>query len=147
VVLDWNGVAITDASLTIEAGAKLNMLPNSEIRVDGAVTVAGTADKPVEIQPTFSSRVQGSWQGFQLSGRGDKTFNHLNLQYAGLAGLENGAIKVDCRVATGTTVQIDNSDISESASWGIFINGDECSTDIGENVRYLNNRLGDSNVP
>jgi len=66
---------------------------DSVIRVDGAITANGTANDPILIQAVRSSRVQGGWVGFQLSGRGDKTFNHMSLNYAGQAGFKSMMLK------------------------------------------------------
>jgi len=44
-------------------------------------------------------------------------------------------------------LQIDNTETTDCASWGIFVKGDRCTTSIGDTLTYWKNAVGDSNVP
>jgi len=147
VTLDWTGVSIMRASLTIDPGVELIVVGGSEIRVDGALSVNGTENEPISLRAKSPELGPGNWSGFLLSGRGDKTFNHVDISHAGAAGETNGAIKVDCRQGVNAKLQIDNADITDSASWAIFIEGEDCDTVLGDNITYFNNALGNVNAP
>jgi len=91
-------------------------------------------------------RLPGSWNGFNLSGREPKTFDHVNISYAGDVGTDNGAVVVNCNPDAAATVTINNSDIANSASWGINLIGQGCQTEFDNNT-FVNNALGNINVP
>jgi len=141
----WNGVRIRGGSLTIDAGVELIMVSGSEFLVDGEFAANGTEEEPINIRGRVSAK--GSWQGFNLSGRGTKTFNHVNINHAGYSGDGNGAIKVLCTPETAPAVQIDHVDITQSLGWGIVVRGEGCDIDIGGNNTYLENDAGNVSLP
>jgi hypothetical protein len=144
VPLSWGGITMNRAALTIEPGVDIKMLSGASIIVGGVVSAQGTASEP--IQMTGVSELPGSWNGFNLSGRGAKTFDHANISFAGDIGTENGAVVVNCSADAAATVAISNTDIADSASWGINLIGQGCQTEFDNNT-FFNNALGNINVP
>ncbi len=144
VPLRWNGVFLSNASLTIEPGVEVTMLDSAVLDVEGAVSVEGTLEQPITL--TGSLRNQGHWDGFLLSGSGDKVFDHVTISYAGNNQATGGAIKLVCAPVT-STLSVDNATLTDSASWAIFVEGEGCNTVIGESMLYLNNALGNVSTP
>lgn len=148
VPLRWNGIRIEGGTLTIDPGVELSMVQGSTIEVDGTFNAAGSPNQPIVMHGinTSSDRL---WGGVLLSGRGDKTFNYVQLQYGGdnVRAGQTGSIDVRCRIPTAAKVSIDNTDIADSSSWGIYIDGDGCDIDIGENVTFFENAIGDIRLP
>ncbi len=145
IPISWNGVQIRRGSLTIEPGAEASMVSGSVIDVDGTFTAIGTAESPIILRGRFFE--EGSWDGLLLSGRGDKAIEHITIDYAGAAEPNTGAIEVNCLTDSDVKVSIDHANISYSLSWGIFVNGSGCNSEIGANNTYFSNVLGNSNVP
>nr|MBX2881764.1 hypothetical protein [Granulosicoccus sp.] len=78
----------------------------------------------------------------------DKTFNHVQIESAGDSeSASAGAIEILCDTESAATISIDNAEISDSVTWGIFINGDGCDVQIGDNVSFFNNTLGNVRLP
>ncbi len=145
VPLSWNGVTITNGSLQIDPGVKLEMVPDSIIDVDGSFNAVGTADNPIMLQG-ISTTTQPNWGGVSLKGRGDKTFNHVNIVNGGDSSPDSGAISWICRSTDSATLSVDNAEISFSESWGILVSADgTCTAEIGENIIYIDNALGEIN--
>ncbi len=142
VPLDWNGVNITRGSLTIEPGVEIEMVPDAIINVDGEFTAIGTTDLPIVFGGN-SNTSRPNWGGINLTGRGDKTINHVNIIDGGSSRALSGAINFYCTAEDAARLSIDNVEISFSASWGIFISAQNCSAEIGDNVNYYNNASGD----
>lgn len=143
VVIRSAGMTINNASLTLGAGLDLIMDANSEIRVDGSFSAVGTIDNPI----TLAARLPGSggWQGIRLSGRGAKQIDHVMILDAGSAGEGNGAIRLECTDLMPASLEIANTDISGSLSHGIALSDNGCTIDVGPNVTFFNNLLGDFN--
>ena len=142
----WGGLTIESGSLTILPGADLKMLGSRVVDVDGPVTIVGDEERPITLRGRQTG-TQGTWDGLRLHGAGDKILNHVNISFGRANEPDTGAIEVDCTGNERFQVQIDNTVITESASWGFFVKGDQCTTNIGDTVTYWNNALGDSNVP
>jgi len=146
IPLSWNGINLTNGTLSIEAGAQFEMVSNSVVEVDGVFSAIGTAQQPI-VMNGRSNTTRPNWAGMRLSGAGSKTFNHVKLKDAGSASQNTGAIDVTCTVADAAKLSIFNTEIANSASWGIFVTGTGCDTQIGENVTYINNASGDFKLP
>jgi len=132
VSLRWNG---------------LTMVQDSIISVDGTFNAVGTAEQPI-VMHGINTSTDPFWGGVALSGRGDKTFNHVQVLDSGdRESASSGAIEIMCSPESAATISIDNAEITESVTWGIFISGQGCDIQIGENVIYFNNSLGDLRLP
>lgn len=147
VPLRWNGVSMERSALTINPGVILTMVQRSAISVNGTFTAAGTADDPIVMSGVNTSSDR-NWAGILLSGRGDKTINHVQMSDAGAVDpMVSGAIDVSCTVENAARVSVDNVEISDSLGWGIFIDQPGCDVQIGDNVAFFNNALGDIRLP
>ncbi len=146
ITIRWGGITIQDGSLTIMPGVDLEIEGSALADVEGPVTVVGDAERPITLRGRYTD-AQGTWNGFRLHGPGDKLFDHVNIKYGGVDEPETGAIEIDCTNNNRFRVQINNTEITDSASWGIFLKGSNCETEIGDNVTYWNNARGDSNIP
>ena len=140
VPLAWGGVVMDRGDLSIDPGVVLEMVPGALISVDGAFTAIGTVDKPIVMQGRSDTTLP-NWEGLLLMGRGDKTLNHVTIRDGGASAVSTGAIDLMCNPDTAVKFSIDNVDISDSASWGIYVDRAGCDIDIGNNVNYFNNEL------
>lgn len=145
VPYSWNGVTITRGTLSIEPGTEIIMISDALVDIDGVFEAIGTADKPIVIRGGGPN--DDNWKGLRLSGRGDKTLNHVNITNAGASEPNTGAIEVVCSVQNAANFSIDNAEITDSNSWGIFISATGCNTEIGDNVTYFDNILGNVRIP
>ena len=138
-----NGLTVTNASLTLGAGIEMLMDANSQFIVEGAFMAVGTADNPIILSARTGPN--GIWNGLQLSGRGEKVIDHLVITDAGAAGEGNGAIELSCSDVAPASLSIQNTDISGSLSYGIALSPNGCTLEVGPNVNFFNNLLGDIN--
>ncbi len=145
IPISWSGIVINRGSLTIQPGVELEMIPTSLIEVNGELNIVGTADQPITIRNRVFSTL--NWNGILLSGPGDKNINHAFIIAAGESRENTGAIEIDCTQNIPFTVSVNNTEIIDSASWGIFAQGSGCTYDIGANVTFTNTALGDVSVP
>jgi len=141
----WNGVTIKRGSLTIDPGTEFVMVGGSIVDVEGSFTAVGTVEQPIMMNGRVIA--PGSWDGLLLSGRGDKTIEHLSMKFAGAELQDTGAIEVVCTAEQAANLSIDNTDISDSQSWGIYVGGQGCVTEIGNNNIFVDNALGDIRLP
>jgi len=113
IPIRWNGVQITQGSLTIEPGVEFIMVAGALVKVDGSFSAVGT----------------------------------VNIQYAGDDRPDTGAIEFVCTPDNPAKLSVDNVEIADSESWGIYLTGEGCSTDIGENNTYPGTNLGTVRFP
>lgn len=146
IPMSWAGLTIENGSLTIMPGADLEMTGGSLIDVDGPVTINGEPGNPITLRGGVASD-QGYWDGIRLRGSGDKMLNHVNISNGGASGANTGAIEIDCTGSSNFDVQIDNTNISQSASWGLLVKGRNCDLDIGSSNTFSNNAAGNINTP
>ena len=145
IPISWGGIELNNGSISIEPGADIRMVAASEIVVRGEFTAVGTEDAPINI--TGRNQVAGSWKGLSLSGAGRKTFQNVVIENGGESGETSGAIEIDCTQGQSFTVDIDNTELSGSESWGIFAEGRSCTYNIGANVSIFDTALGGISVP
>lgn len=146
IPIHWPGITIVNGSLTILPGADFDLAGRAVVDVDGPVVINGEPDRLITFRGRMDSS-QGAWDGLRLHGNGNKVLNHVNINHAGSSGVDTGAVEIDCTDSSGVNVQIDNTDISDSASWGIYFKGGDCAIDIGSTVTYSNNGVGNTNIP
>jgi len=146
ITILWGGITIESGSLTILPGADIKISAGGLVDVDGPVTIVGDAERPITLRGRQTG-TQGTWDGLRLQGAGNKILDYVNISYGGAIGQETGALEIDCTGSNRFLMQIDNTNITDSASWGIFVKGDRCTKSIGDTVTYWNNALGDSNMP
>ena len=66
------------------------------------------------------------------------------VEYGGF-GSSAGNLNATCTASGIPTVTISNSNLDNSAGYGMFV-GTSCNFVIGDNVTFMNNAEGDSNV-
>ena len=138
---------IDRGTLGIDPGVELSMVQDSSISVDGTFNAVGSPSQPI-VMHGISSSSDPLWGGVSLTGRGDKTINHVRISNAGDGdSLSSGAIEITCSTQETGTISIDNTDITDSITWGIFVNGDGCDIQLGDNITYFNNSFGDIRLP
>lgn len=114
------------ATLTVEAGTTLKLQPRADIQVrtNGALALAGTADAPVTVTSAKSTPARGDWQEIEFyadSVGPNNVLTHAIVEYGGGDGygvvwLQNGA-----------AVAISNSTFRRSSDVGIKVEGDTAS--------------------
>jgi hypothetical protein len=133
VSTDWKNpnttVAVTSALglggttapiLSIAAGSVFKFAADTYLWVGysyaGNLKVNGTLDAPVVFTSLNTSPAAGDWAGITLWGAGRATIQYANISYGG------GSSAGDITVESDTTVlDIENSTLSNSASYGISI--------------------------
>ncbi len=116
-------VAVDSAkTLTIESGTKIHMHKKSMLLVyKGTLNIAGTKDKPVEIQgdrlESFYKNVSGQYFGIWLYYALPSTINYATIRN-GTAGIQVTSHDPSSQLATLT---LTNSLIENHASYGLFL--------------------------
>ncbi len=146
IPIRWPGITIVNGSLTILPGVDLRLTLGAVVDVDGPAVINGAPQRPITLRG-WNTTAPGIWDGLRLHGSGNKILNHVNISDGGSSGVDTGAVEIDCTDESDVNVQIDNTDISNSASWGIYFKGGDCSLDIGNTVTFSNNGVGNSNIP
>ncbi len=157
--------------LNISAGCALYFHQNASLVVNGTLRVNGTQDKPVLMQgdrfdavrfttPVPYQNVSGQWGGVFLLNPGARhVINYLNLRsaYVGLYSPNNDwSNKTNIRVtnskihnltfyglvAVNTDLQIYNSEISNSGSYTVYLNGGKHTFIHSTIANFFNRKAG-----
>jgi hypothetical protein len=118
-VLEGTLTVNTGVTLTMQTGAVLMSDGGERLVVKGRLVAVGTAANPV----VFTSEADNGpeqWQGILFDG-GTGYLNHTIVRYAGAFGVPGIAVQL---LPSGGEVRIENSQIRESASDGIYIRRD-----------------------
>ena len=145
-------VVAAKRTLTIKAGCKLYFHNNANLIVHGNLKAEGTADNPILMRgdrlddikydtPFPYNYVAGQWGGIFLLGEGSNhVFSHVNMNsgYVGIY-LQNNSFNnlpnlliSDCRihnflvyglVVQNGNVRVTNSEISNTSSYSVYLNG------------------------
>jgi len=140
------GLDIRDA-LTVSAGTTLVATADSEIivREGGSLRSAGTAADNVVF--TSQQPIKGFWRGinFIFSNNVSNVFEFTVVEYGGF-GDQSGNLRSLCIVTPVPVYTIENSNLDNSGGFGQFI-GNNCVVVIGDNVTYMGNVEGPTNLP
>lgn len=137
-----------EETLTLEAGVSLKMQFDALIRVDrtGTFITNGTASAPVSI--VGLERTAGFWDGivFVQSSRNLNRLTYTLLADGGGAGNSQSAnMSLQCFSFSQVRLTIENSQIENSAGFGLYIPESNCVVDIDAGTTFTNNVLGDLN--
>ncbi|MBX2880401.1 MAG: hypothetical protein KTR32_10740 [Granulosicoccus sp.] len=146
--------SIENGSVTIEPGTTIVAGSGTQFIIERSAgfSAIGTSANPVIFRGETAA--SGFWGGLLI--RSDSPLNKLEyvlLQDAGGSTAANstatmsGAVRLACSAAFPASVQLLNTEISNSAGFGIYIDPEGCVVDIGENVGFINNQLGEVNLP
>ncbi|MDF1546366.1 MAG: hypothetical protein P1P88_01000 [Bacteroidales bacterium] len=127
--------------LDIEPGVNLLFGNNTSLNigVSGKANLVthGSVDNPVIFTSASDSPVNGIWNGINIGNNvASVVFNYCNISYGGAGQNANVVLS-----NTGTNVSITNSQINNSAGYGIFI--DQNSTPTLTNNTFSGNVLDD----
>lgn len=114
-----NGYTNVSSALTINPGATLYMGPGAELTIEasGSISAIGTASSPIQIQGQFSSAGYGAGVSVESNNPANK-FNYVNMAHLGSYwAMEYSSLFV------GGRLEIDNSSITNSNSWAIYVDG------------------------
>ncbi len=111
------------------------------IRATTFIDFAGTEDMPISI--LGQSKIAGSWAGIEVDSNSSlNRIEHTTIAYAGGGEGVSAAVRLIC--TPSGSLSISNSNILESAGWGVISNDNPgCNLDLGENLIFAGNRLGD----
>ncbi|MEO0074329.1 MAG: hypothetical protein ABIK43_06725, partial [candidate division WOR-3 bacterium] len=133
--------------LTVEAGTTLKLQPRADIQVrtNGALALAGTADAPVTVTSAKATPARGGWQGSE--GYADSVgpthvLTPAIVEYGGGDGYGNIRIQNALPTVTGDS-------IGHSAAYGIHLSGSEYPDRAAllANNYFYDNASGDVNQP
>jgi len=139
-------------TLTLEAGCRLYFHNNAKMKVYGNLKAVGTAENPILMRgdrldkigfetPIPYNNVTGQWDGVYLLGStGNHILRHVNMSsgYVGIYFSNNDRNTIpnleitDCRIRNfyfyglavqNGNVQVTNTEISNSSSYTVFLNG------------------------
>jgi hypothetical protein len=154
-------------TLTLNPGCRIFFHNNSNLIVHGSLKAEGTADKPITLRgdrlddiqfskPVSYNNVAGQWGGvYLLWEHGNHTLNHVNM-HSGYVGINFVNTKSsipqlrisDCRIHNfllyGLMIQngnvtVTNTEISNSSSYCVFLNGGNHSFTHCTIVNYFDN--------
>lgn len=127
--------------LTLAAGSVFKFASGIELSVGygdpGSLTIAGTAAAPVTLTSLAGTPAAGDWLGVRLWYNATATIKYANISYA---GSDKGAIDV---VSNTVKLDIQNSAISSSASYGIRIPCNSTATVVNTNNTFTACESGD----
>ena len=119
VPLVSDGLYLTDANLTIDAGVEMRFQPESSINVtNGDLFINGVADSPVLLSAT--DRTPGSWGGVNLERSGNSNLKQVTIEYGGrLVATYSANLGLSQSSATVSDVTLRNS-----SGYGVRISSD-----------------------
>jgi len=151
----FNGnYSIADGSVTIAPGVSLIAGNQSQIVVERSayLNATGAANNIIKLMAHLP--VAGTWGGLVYrSNNENNKLDQVVVENAGATTSNNpdiqqsGAVRLECTADFPATVSINNTDIIGSGSWGLFAEPQGCSVNQGANVRFIENKFGDSNLP
>ena len=137
-----NGIYITSNILKINKGVTLKFDAGAGIRVGsfGSLVVSGSESQKVRL--TGNNASSGYWQGVMLenSQSNQNSLDHVIIENAGTS---LAAIQLDCSLGESIKLSISNSTILNSVGWAVYLDDPECSVELGDNVVFTGNQLGD----
>jgi hypothetical protein len=71
-------------------------------------------------------------------------FDYTVVEYGGL-GTSQGNIRTFCSSSALPVVSLSNTNLDNSGGYGLYVQGN-CPLVIGDNVTFMNNAEGDSNI-
>lgn len=133
----FNGVTNISAAVTLETGANLVFEANSGIDVtsSGSLTAVGTASSPITFAGRFNTA--GYWRSLRFESNNPNN----KLAYAVVTDGGNywGDAFSSVNVQSSSRLEIDNTTISNSNSWGMYVNS---STTIVSNGGTVTDAAG-----
>ncbi len=136
------------ATLTIEAGARLEFLPGKELIVGyltgGKLVAQGTEDAPIVFTSASPSPLKGDWRGIRFSrlAMPESILDHCIVAYGG-GSVNKGNVSIE-PVGENNPI-IRNSQLRDSDHYGIYLkkySGQWGSPMLSNNL-FLNNTLGE----
>jgi hypothetical protein len=115
-VLEGTLTVNTGVTLTVQAGAALMADIFERLIIKGRLVAVGTAANPA-VFTSEADNGSGQWQGMLFDG-GTGYLNHTIVRYAGAFSVPSIAVQL---LPSGGEVRIENSQIRESASGGLYI--------------------------
>lgn len=127
------------SNLTIEAGATLVMCAGASITIEptGSITAIGTASKPIVIRGEFETK--GYWEGLAVeSNNPNNKMSYVTIKDAGTYW---GWEEANLYLSPGSSLEISNSEISNSSDVGMFVSESVTLTNFANNT-FSNNTTG-----
>jgi hypothetical protein len=131
-----------NGTLTVAPGVQLVFSSNSQLYVSqsGALIAKGTSTAPIRfqgLQPT-----PGYWRGinFVYSNSTSNQIDFASITDAGGGGASTGAISMDGLSSSNARLTLTNSNVSNSASWGVYKDADSILVEAANT--FSGNALG-----
>lgn len=132
-----------DSHLTIERGNRLIFEAGSSLYITGtgALTAQGDAANPILF--TGDQATPGYWDGIQFawSNNLNNLLDYVQINYAG-GGSLNGSVHILSSSVSPSRVTINNSEISNSGSYGIYVGQNAIVNDFLLDNTFTNNTSG-----
>jgi len=139
-------IDIDDQSLILEAGVTFLMQQDANISVsrNGAFTTNGTLAQPVSI--VGLERTAGFWEGLFYSSS-NTALNRLTNTLVADGGGERADDAANIQLSCGNASRLilENSQIENSAGFGLFASNSNCIVEIDAGTTFMNNALGNMN--
>ncbi len=141
-----DSINLSGSMLTLGAGVSLFMREDADILVNAGSSIVanGTAAQPIAIVGLEST--PGFWNGIDYSVTAGEMnlFSHTRIADGG-GQFDATAANLTLACAVGSQMTIDNSQIENSAGFGIFISANNCTVDIDAGTTFMGNALGATN--
>ena len=140
---------VLESSLALPAGTRMRVDAGGSIHVlqTGSLAAVGTPSAPIEIEG--AEPVAGHWQGISwvYSASEANRLELTRLAHGGSTGAPSGGnLRLQCRAGAPTRLRIRGGRIADSGAWGIHRDDpDRCALDVGPDVAFEGNALGDLN--
>ena len=130
-----------NADMEIEAGANFEFGSDYGIVVnnDGSLTVSGVSGN--EVSFTGKTKVPGAWSGIVFYSNNVKNvIDYAIIRHGGSSDIGYGMPKVNISVDNNERLTVTNSEITDSAGWGIY--NDNANSFSESNNSFNNNAAG-----
>ncbi len=141
----------TAGTVAINPGVSIRAASGSELSFTGTSIIRAIGAPGSRIEMTGLDSLPGQWAGVTVQSDQQNIFDYVLLQHAGSASVvsndlnQNGALRVYCSEPSPARLSLSHTRFQDSGSWGLFISETNCTVNIGNEVEYFDNALGDSN--
>lgn len=140
----FNGTVALQTGLKLTPGVTIEVVENEYIEIgEGYLRAEGTPEKPITI--TGVNKTRGSWLGLIYYSRNQSNIlRYAEISYAGSDEIISGA-KSAITITHDASLRIENSAISHSGGYGIYVNGGQ--SELNTDAELVNTFTGNALDP
>jgi len=144
-----DGISVS-GGLTLTPGTRLIFDSGTELSVQRDAYLKAVGLPSAAIVFTGGEAVNGYWKGihYQYTPSAQNILDHTIVEYGGQGtAASDGNIEMNCTGSSPARLQVSNTQITDSSSWGIELDANGCDLTLGANVTFARNASGDVETP